>query len=306
MNILVTGASGFIGKVLTKELVKQGYKVFCLYRVKVPEQAGVVNLTGDILADDLGLTANINVPHFERIYHMAGIVNLGHDRDGMTYRTNVVGTDNVIRYCNKYEVPHLLFCSTAYTMGRNVYEQSKALAELLVNESDIPCKTIFKPSIVLGTREYPYCGHFSQFVSTIVRVHRRAEMIRRRTEDILRLPVIRPVFRAPGNSSGYLNMIQVDKVVEKMANFTCPGICWLTNPYPPTLKQLTEWISETILVDFKIEADFKATPIESQLARMVSAFVPYLQGDDFPSDIKTAELTEEFIRWTINTALERG
>jgi nucleoside-diphosphate-sugar epimerase len=304
-NILVTGPSGFIGKALVSRLLDQGHKVFGLYRKSLPVTNDIVILTGDVLEENLGLNGYL-LPHFERVYNLAGIVNLGHDRDGMTFRTNVVGTDNVIRFCAKYEIPHLLFCSTAYTQGRNVYESSKALAELLVEKSDIPKKTIFKPSIVLGTPEYPYGGHFSQFVSTIVRVHRRAEKLRRAVEDGLRLPVLRPVFRAKGNPDGRLNLVRVDQVVEKMAKFTDPGTFWLTNPHPPTLKQLTEWISESILVDFKIEPEFKATPIESQLARMVSAFVPYLQGDDFPSDIKDDGVTEEFIKWTINTQLERG
>jgi hypothetical protein len=140
----------------------------------------------------------------------------------------------------------------------------------------------------------------------IARVHRRAETLRRRVEGGLRLPVLRPVFRAKGNPDGYLNMVRVDKVVAKMAEMIEPGTYWLTNPHPPTLRQLAEWISETILVDFKIEPEFKPSPVEYQLARLVSSFMPYLQGDDFPSDIESDELDADFIQWTINNKLERG
>jgi nucleoside-diphosphate-sugar epimerase len=306
VNILVTGASGFIGQALVDNLASQGNLVYALYRIPPQEKRmRVIAVKGDVLKEGLGIEAD-SLPHFDQIFHLAGIVNLGTDKDGMTYRTNVWGTENVLKFCTRHDIPHILFCSTAYTLGRNSYERSKALAEMLVRESDIPLKTIFKPSIVLGTPDYPCGGHFPQFVSMIVRVHRRAERIRRAVEGGLRLPVIRPVFRAKGNPNGYLNMVRIDKVAEKMAEFTDPGTYWLTNPHPPTLGQLAEWISRTILVDFKIEPNFKPTPIESQLARMVSAFTPYLKGDNFSSNINGDELTYDFIRWTINSQLKKG
>jgi nucleoside-diphosphate-sugar epimerase len=302
VNVLVTGASGFIGKVLIDRLLNQGHTVFGLYRNNLPEpREGLVVLTGDILEEHLGQTTIYS--KIDRLYHLAGIVNLGTDRDGMTYKTNVEGTRNVLGFCIKYEIPHILFCSTAYNQGRNVYERSKALAEMIVRESDIPQKTIFKPSIVLGTPEYPYGGHFSQFTSTIIRVHQRAERVRRAVEGTLRLPPLRPALRIKGNPDGYLNLVRVNKVVARMAEITAPGTYWLTNKNPPKLSELAEWSSETMMVDIKIEREFKPSPIEYQLGRLLSAFSPYLQGDDFPSDIADGELDADFIKWTINARL---
>jgi nucleoside-diphosphate-sugar epimerase len=304
-TILVTGASGFIGRALVDRLVEQGHQVYALYR-HPPETLRASSsryfLKGDVLADNLGIMDSL--PSFDRLYHLAGIVNLGPDKDGMIYKTNVQGTANVLDFCVKHDIPHLLFCSTAYTQGRSPYEESKSVAELMVRKSDIPVKTVFKPSIVLGTAEYPYYGHFSQFASLIVRVHRRAEKIRRGAEDMLSLPVLRPVFRVKGNGEGNLNLIKVEDVVAKMAETTEPGICWLTNPSPPKLSYLLKLIGEAAMVEAVFEKDFSPNFVETQFSRLVRAFQPYLEGDDMPSDIEKCELTEEFLRWTINNQLE--
>jgi nucleoside-diphosphate-sugar epimerase len=304
MRILVTGASGFMGKALVDKLLEQGHVVHALSRHPPAVKDNLIPVEGDVTVDNLGITYP---PKIDRLYHLAGIVNLGSDKNGVIRRTNVEGTKNVIEFCAKYNIPHLFYCSTAYSsFQRNPYEQSKATAELLVKKSDIPIKTIFKPSIVLGTAEYPEYGHFSQFASTFIRIHRRAEIIRRGAEDILRLPVIRPVFRVRGNGEGYLNLVKIDDVVAKMAEFTEPGTCWLTNPSPPKLSYLLKLIGEVAMVEAIFVKDFHPNLVESQFNRVMRAFQPYLEGDDFPSDIKKCELSEEFLKWTINKQLGRG
>ena len=303
MNVLVTGASGFMGKALVDRLLKQGHVVYALSRHPPALKDNIIPVEGDVTVDNLGITYP---PKIERLYHLAGIVNLGTDKGGIIYKTNVVGTENVLKYCIRHDVRHILFCGTAFTQGRNPYEQSKAVAELMVKQSDVPQKTIFKPSIVLGTKEYPYYGHFSQFAATLIRIHRRAEMIRRGAEDMLRLPLIRPVFRVKGNNFGHLNLIKIDDVVEKMASIDKPGTFWLTNPCPPRLGYLLKLIGEVAMVEAIFVKDFNPNFVESQFNRLVKAFLPYLEGENMPSDIKDCELSEEFLKWTINKQLERG
>jgi nucleoside-diphosphate-sugar epimerase len=303
VRVLVTGGSGFMGKALVDKLLEQGHVVHALSRHPPIVRENLIPVEGDVTLDNLGITY---VPKIDRVYHLAGIVNLGSDRDGMIFKTNVEGTDNVLGFCVRHKIPHILFCGTAFTQGRNQYEISKGVAELLVKNSDVPLKTIFKPSIVLGTKEYPYYGHFSQFASTFIKIHRRAEMIRRGAEDILRLPVIRPVFRVHGNTDGHLNLIKIDDVASKMAQIDKPGTFWLTNPCPPRLGYLLKLIGEVVMVEAIFVKDFTPNFVEGQFNRLVKAFLPYLEGENMPSNIKDCELNEEFLKWTINRQLERG
>jgi len=301
MNILVTGASGFLGSALIPKLISQGHKVYGLSRHPPIGSRHLIPIIGDITKPNLGLG---EVPgDIEAIHHIAGIHSLGEDPAASIWNTNVDGTKNVLEFCLRHEVPRLYFTSTAYTWPFNTYGMSK-----IKNEEDIAVfagkhgikTTIFKPSIIMGTEEQPYLGHFSQFVSLVIKVHRRAESIRRKIEGTLRLPVLEPVFRIQGNAEGTLNLVTVDAVTEAMATISQEGIYWLTNPRPPTLTQTSEWISEFVLVKIKILPDFKPTPIEARFQKMTAAFEPYLQGDNFRSDLKECPpITREFIHDTI-------
>ena len=301
-NVLITGGSGFLGSALIPKLLQKGNKVYALSRHPPEARENLIPLEGDILLPDLGLK---EVPDdISAVHHLAAQHKLGEDRDGSIWQTNVQGTKNVIDFCTKYGIQHLYFTSTAYVAGRNIYERSKALCETMVRESGIPQVTIFKPSIVMGTPQHFYPGHLAQFVALLVKVHQRAEVVRRKIEGAMRLPVIEPVFHMKANPGGRLNLISIDDVTSAMAAIDGVGTYWLTHPDPPTLGQLVEWVSESIMVRVVITSDFKPTPIEAAFEKMSAAFTPYLWGDDFRSDLKDLPpITKEFIQDTIKRTL---
>lgn len=301
MAILITGASGFLGTLLVERLLEKEYKVYALSRHPPEVKENLIPLAGDITKPNLGLDT---VPgDIHSVHHLAGIHRLSEDKDGSIWKTNVIGTRNVLDFCAKHDIERLYFTSTAYTKGRNTYERSKALCELLLKESDIPHVTIFKPSVVMGTKEHPYPGHFSQFVSLVIKLHQRAELIRKRIEGSLRLPVLEPVFRIKGNPQGRLNLVTVEAVTQAMADIEEEGTFWLTNPDPPLLGQLVDWVGEFIMVKIRFEPEFKPSPIESQFAKLASSFAPYLQGDNFPSHLKSCPISKEFIQDGIRNSI---
>jgi len=307
MAILVTGASGFVGQTLLPLLLEKGHKVYGLSRHPPAPAKNLIPLVGDITQPSLGLKPEEVPRDIQAIYHLAGIHSLREeDKDDSIWMTNVAGTQNVLDFCVHHDITRIYFASTAYTLGRNPYEKSKIINEEYINkygERQGLKITIFKPSIIMGTAEHPYPGHFSQFVSLVIKLHQRAEIIRRKIEGTLRLPVIEPVFRVRGNPAGTLNLVTVDAVAEAMANIDKQGTFWLTNAEPPTLGQLVEWVGEFIMVDMRIEPDFRPTPIEAAFQKMAAAFEPYLQGDDFPSDLKECPITKEFVHETIKRSI---
>lgn len=308
MAILVTGASGFIGSFLIKQLLEKGHLVYGLSRHPPEPADNLIPLVGDITQPNLGLVEMEPLKDITTIYHLAGIHTLRQeDKDGSIWKTNVEGTRNVLKFCLKHDIPKLFFTSTAYAWPVNPYGRSK-----IENEIDIKAfaeqfglKTVtFRPSVVLGTAENPYPGHFSRLTSVIIQIHHRAELIRRKIEGSLRLPVIEPVFRIKGNPEGKLNLIQINQVAWGIANIEESGTFWLTHPSPPTLKKLTEWIGEFIMVDLRVEPEFKPTPLEATFQKLAAPFSPYLQGDNFPTNLPlsppiTRELIQDTVKQTV-------
>jgi len=298
MDILVTGASGFLGTALIPKLIARGDKIYGLSRHPPKAKGNLIPVKGDILVPNLGIEHEL--PPLEALYHLAAVHRLGGDRDGSIWQTNVGGTQNVIEFCKRHGIPRLYFVSSAYTQGRNPYEQSKALCETLVAESGISHVTIFKPSIILGTPQHFYPGHLSQFISLVIKVHQNAERVRRWLQDGIRLPGIEPVLRFRANPNGKSNVISIDDVARAIVQTEDTGTYQLTHPDPPTIGQLVQWIGEFILVRMQITADFKPSSSEALFQRLSAAFTPYLWGDNFPSDIKQAQpITKEVIRQTI-------
>jgi len=301
MDVLVTGGSGFLGSALTEKLLQCGHRVYSLSRHPPEHRDNLFGVKGDILQPGLGLDEEL--PGIQVVHHLAAIHRLGQDKDGSIWQTNVQGTMNVIDFCKKNEIPRLCFTSTAYTQGRNTYEQSKAYCETLVRDSGLP-HTIFKPPIIMGSPQHFYSGHLSQFASLLVKVHRRAEIIRRKVEGTLRLPVIEPGFRMKANPKGKINLIQIDEVVNAMVAIDKPGTYWLTHPSPPTVEEVVTWVGELVMVRMEISYDFKPTPIEAMFARLSNAFTPYLWGDEFPTDLISCQpITKEFLHQTILKSL---
>jgi nucleoside-diphosphate-sugar epimerase len=296
LKVLVTGASGNIGSILALKLLAQGHTVYGLVRrfskgeYIIPDNFWP--FMGDVTKDNLGFEED--EWQFDAIYHVAGVINLGKNEDDLLYKTNVIGTENVVKYCLKYKVKHLFYVSTAYAgLGHNYYEETKVKAEELVKGSAIPMVTIFKPSIVLS----PNDGHFSRFIESLILIHRRAELIRRKVEGTLHLPVIEPVFRIKGDAESHLNLVKVEDVAEAMATIKNEGTWWLTNPSPLTLKELGEMVGKTIMVNLRFEQSFKPMPLESTFERIARPFMPYL-SDDLPehaSYLPDWHIDQEFV-----------
>jgi len=314
MAVLVTGASGYIGKTLVDKLLSQGHTVYGLSRHPPAARPGLIPLEGDITLPNLGLAETGDLKDITIVYHLAGVHTLRlEDKDGEIYKANVLGTRHVLDFCLAHDVPRLAYTSTAYAWPVNPYGRSKDQTERDIAWFQSRHKLrviIFKPSIVLGTRENPYPGHFTRFVSALIQIHHRAELIRRKIEGTMRLPVLEPLFRIKGNPEGKLNLVPISAVTEALAaepgsSSQKEGIVWLTNPSPPTLGELAEWVSEFILVNVKFVPEFKATPLEATFAKLLAAFEPYLTaGDNFPSDLKECPpITKELIFDNIRTVL---
>lgn len=117
----VTGATGFLGVNLVRELVNQGWQVTALHRkssdVQYLQGLGVVLAEGDILDPESLLEA---MPErVGAVFHVAGDTSLWVGHDEKQTRINVQGTRHVVDAALEKEAGRFIHTSTTSAFGRH-------------------------------------------------------------------------------------------------------------------------------------------------------------------------------------------
>jgi UDP-glucose 4-epimerase len=121
MRFLVTGEAGYTGSVVTVQLLEEGHEVMVLdnlskgHRRAVPEGASFVR--GDLL--DAQRLARVLATGFDGVLHFAALSLVGESvrHPERYYRTNVMGTLNLLEGMLLAGIPRLVFSSTAAVYG---------------------------------------------------------------------------------------------------------------------------------------------------------------------------------------------
>ncbi|MBN1532403.1 MAG: NAD-dependent epimerase/dehydratase family protein [Spirochaetes bacterium] len=139
MKTLITGVAGHIGANLVRALLSRGREVRVLIHRDDTAIRGldVETARGSVLHRESLAAA---VQGCGVVYHCAGKLSLTGDRDGSVYRTNVLGTKNVVEACLEGGVRRMI------NLG-SVHAFSNRPRHGIVDEH--------RP-LALGKREYPY------------------------------------------------------------------------------------------------------------------------------------------------------
>ncbi len=163
MRILVTGANGFVGARLVKELAKEN-DVLALCRSKPDLPAKFVK--GDLLDDKV--ISTLRRLTFDVVYHLAA--NTDESDMGM-WDVNVEGTRRLLEACKNKNLTRFIFMSSSGVLGETNepakeddpynplthYEKSKAEAERLIMDYKLKHQipyTILRAPIILGPNDY--------------------------------------------------------------------------------------------------------------------------------------------------------
>jgi nucleoside-diphosphate-sugar epimerase len=168
MQVLLTGASGFIGGHLVRELQAAGCAVRALSRR--PESDALVRALGaepvrGTLADPAALRAAVS--GCEAVFHAAADLSLWRAGAAAQFATNVTGTQNLLRAAEAAGVGAFVHTSSVSAWGHLTpgfidetapqrggdswigYERSKYLGEQAVRASTLPW-IVLNPAHVLG------------------------------------------------------------------------------------------------------------------------------------------------------------
>ncbi len=168
MKALVTGAGGFLGGVIARQLIERGDEVRSFSRGDYPEltRLGIETRRGDLADADAVRAA---AEDRDVVFHVAALAGIWGPRADY-WRTNVVGTENVLAACRHHGIPRLVYTSSPSVVfdGRDIeggdeslpyasrfraaYPETKAVAEceVLAAQSADLSTVALRPHLIWG------------------------------------------------------------------------------------------------------------------------------------------------------------
>lgn len=217
INVLVTGATGFIGAKLCMALAENGFLVHALCRnldhPNLPKHQNIIPFRGDILEKE---SLNEAIKDCKEVYHTAALAKMWVKKADLFHEVNVNGTKNVMEACLIHKVRKVVYTSTCGVIGPTIkfpmteedpriggfpidYERTKYLAERLVNDfvaQDLQVVTV-NPSRVFGEGPITDSNTVSKMINGYLKGKWRI---------------------IPGNGKNVANYVYVDDVVKGHIN----------------------------------------------------------------------------------------
>ncbi len=118
MTTLVTGAAGFLGSHVTRQLVARGDEVRVLLRASSTNRA-IADLSLEYVTGDLRDPASLDraMKGVKRVFHVAADYRLWARRSREIYDSNVGGTKNLLDAAKRAGVEQLIYTSTVATIA---------------------------------------------------------------------------------------------------------------------------------------------------------------------------------------------
>lgn len=167
-KVMITGGGGFLGRYIARDLIALGYSVYSFSRSKHPhlDSIGVVQRQGDL---SVYTDVEAALEGMDAVIHTASQVGMwGRYED--FYKTNVTGTENIIKSCHKWHISKCVYTSTpSVAFGDeslcnvdesvempskylSMYAETKAIAEkmMLMANSGTLSTVAIRPHLIFG------------------------------------------------------------------------------------------------------------------------------------------------------------
>jgi dihydroflavonol-4-reductase len=169
MRVAVTGASGFLGKCLSKALEP---KVSHMKLLVHNDLDGLDQLHAEIVRGDIRDKNTLSrlLDNTDVVFHLAAILSIGEVKRDLVHEINVLGTKNVIEACQAQKVKKLVYFSSIkalevintetildesaslVTHAKSAYDASKAECERMIQSAAAEglASVVLNPTAVIG------------------------------------------------------------------------------------------------------------------------------------------------------------
>lgn len=125
MKILVTGGAGYIGSIMTRQLVDQGFEVVVVDNLSSGHRQAVdkrANFELIDLGQEKAVEGVFKKYKFDAIIHFAGVISMGESMENPAkyFKINVFNALNLFEVMVRYKVLKLIFSSSAGVYGNPV------------------------------------------------------------------------------------------------------------------------------------------------------------------------------------------
>jgi thioester reductase-like protein len=279
---LFTGATGFLGHYILRDLLLKGERIVALIRQPLDESRARLQVMlrdiglemeryvadGHLILTPGSLPEDLPEPDWGRtdaILNCAASLSLFSNGNGEPFTTNARGTEALTDWAIRHNVIRIYAVSTAYTCGwktgsiperfhspapdfQTDYERSKWQAEAILEEWSSwigHSLTVFRPSFLVGDST---TGHTTQFAG-FYQFARLVGALKTRFESRNNGKTTYIPLRIPGRPEDRQNLVPVDFVSKMVAEVvTRPEfhgrIYHLTNPEPPTNDMMKQCYEE--------------------------------------------------------------
>ena len=136
MTTLITGATGFIGSAVARELTDKGEKIRCLVR----ETSNLKNLDGLPVELSIGDIQDIDsvqraLKGCDHVYHLAAVYANWLPDPGLMYRVNEEGTRNFLTVCREAGIQKTVYCSSVAALGAHGKTAADESAQFNLNST---------------------------------------------------------------------------------------------------------------------------------------------------------------------------
>lgn len=210
MNVLVTGASGFVGIHLVKRLVEDGHTVYALVR-KTSRVDGLEDIDAKLVYGDLRDKNSLeqvaqHYPDIDTVFHLASVLTPVSKGDNIYWNSNYLGTQHLLDVCRKLPLKAFIHCSSVGVIGPlpevPANEQSRCAPDSSYGE------TKYKAELL--ALEYHHSFHFPVVVVRPSWCYGPGD---RRTYKLFRM-VAKGRFFLIGDGQTKLHPVYVDDVVQ--------------------------------------------------------------------------------------------